>query len=367
MGVAIAFTQTEARAGDCAPATPACHLAKGKELLESNPKRAAEELLASYMLDERTDTLEIYADALARDKRYALALDTWKRVIVFRDSEVTTAEERIRTASGKKLTAAKADRARAQKQSEQAAEAIIKLWPNVGRVKVKLAPGQDYVVTHDGVEVDATKDVLVNAGRDVLVFTRKDGNAERVKVEVAAGSTLRIDAPDVRIAAKIAPKQPRTTTASIEVAPKREPRPEPIVKAPATEPAPEPATAVRYEYVPRSRTLSRVGLGLVGGSLIAGGIAGTFAILANRDFNNAKDLGCSSGGECPFGEAADLAERSNDRARLAQISAVGAGALLVGGAALWFYGHKKTRRATAPELTLNVAPSNSSAAIAWRF
>src|SRR5262249_52265559 len=104
-------------AAPCSAPTPACHLENGTELLTSDPKRAAEELLASYQLDERTDTLALYATALALDHRYALALDTWKRVIMFRDSE----PEAARTSTGRKRAAARSTAARAQKQSEQAA------------------------------------------------------------------------------------------------------------------------------------------------------------------------------------------------------------------------------------------------------
>ncbi len=49
-------------------------------------------------------------------------------------------------------------------------------------------------------------------------------------------------------------------------------------------------------------------------------------------------------GECPFGPAADRADRSNDRARIAQITAVGGGAMLVTGAVLWYLGRGKPGR-----------------------
>ncbi|HSK03609.1 MAG TPA: hypothetical protein VK932_20295, partial [Kofleriaceae bacterium] len=103
---------------------------------------------------------------------------------------------------------------------------------------------------------------------------------------------------------------------------------------------------------------------LVAGAVVAGGIAGGLGYLADRDYDRALESGCSDAGQCPIGPAADLAERSNDRARLAQISAVGAGALLATGVTLWIVGRGKTRRA-ATDMSLRVAPS--SAAIAWRF
>jgi hypothetical protein len=341
----------EARAETCTPPTPACHLENGKDLLNTDPKRAAEELLASYKLDERTDTLVLYATALALDGRYALALETWKRVIVFRESEVNAAKEAARKATGRKLAAARAAAARAQKQSEQAADAIIKLWPHIGRVHIKFADGQQLAVTHDGVEVDISHDVLVNAGHDELVFTRKDGSVERVAVTVAAGALEKIDAPP-GVAAKPAPQPPRPE-------PPKPVEPAAPVEAPRTPPMP-----VRLVDEPRSRTLSRVGLGLVVGSVVVGGVAGTLGYLAGRDYDDSRTSGCSSNGQCPFGPAADQAQRSNDRARLAQISAIGAGALAAAGVTLWFYGRGKAHHAVT-DISLHVGPS--STAISGRF
>ena len=70
--VVAVIGQREAFAGSCPPASPACHLENGKQLLRAEPRRAADELLASYQLDERTDTLVLYATALQLDHRYAL-------------------------------------------------------------------------------------------------------------------------------------------------------------------------------------------------------------------------------------------------------------------------------------------------------
>lgn len=353
----MALSQSEALAGECTLATPECHLENGKQLLTTDPRRAAEELLASYKLDERTDTLALYATALQADRKYALALETWQRVIVFRESELDAAKEAARKASSSKKAAAKAAAERARIAMEQAGEAIIKLWPSVGRVRVRIPAGQQIAVTRDGVEVDVSKDVVVNAGKDELVFTRKGGSPQRVVVEVAAGGSKQIDAPEP--AAE--PVKP------MKVEP---PRPEPVKEEPAKEEAPEakplaePAGSLRVTAEPRSRTMSRIGLGLAAGGLIAGGIAGTFGYLASSDFDDAKAAGCSDSGQCPFGPAAELAERSNDRARVAQITAIGGGALVVTGAVLWIYGRGKPRRA-APEVTLHVSPS--STAVGWRF
>jgi hypothetical protein len=110
--------------------------------------------------------------------------------------------------------------------------------------------------------------------------------------------------------------------------------------------------------------MSRIGLGLVAGAAVAGGIAGTLGFLADRDYDRALESGCNAAGQCPIGPAADLAERSNDRARLAQISAIAGGALLATGVTMWIVGRGKTRRA-ATDVSLRVDPS--SAAIAWRF
>lgn len=371
---AVVIGRSEARAETCAPPTPACHLENGKRLLESDPKRAAEELLASYRLDERTETLELYASALQRAHRYGLALETWKRIIVFRDSEVETAKETLSTATGRKAAAARKTMERAQTQSEQAAAAIIKLWPEVGRVRVRLAPGQEVVVTHDGVEVDVARDVLVNAGRDELVFTRKDGSVERVIVEVTAGALAKIDAPAAAVVAKLEPapaaekvvaRPERSTPEEKPVAKPERPTPARLVEKPepAVEDEARPLATVMVDE-PRSRTMSRIGLGLVAGAVVAGGFAGGFGYLASRDHDRSRDAGCNADDQCPFGPAADLANRSNDRARIAQISAIAGGALVATGVTLWIVGRSKTHRA-APEVALHVGLS--STAISWRF
>jgi len=120
----------------------------------------------------------------------------------------------------------------------------------------------------------------------------------------------------------------------------------------------------RFVDEPRSLTMSRVGLGLVAGAVVAGGVAGGLGYLANRDYDRSRTAGCSTDGQCPFGPAADLAQRSNDRARFAQISAIGAGALAATGVTLWIVGRHKTRHAVT-EISLHVSPS--STAIAGRF
>jgi hypothetical protein len=356
----VAAIGQPAWAETCAPPTPACHLENGKALLTANPRRAAEELLASFKLDERTDTLELYATALQLDHRYALALETWKRVIVFRDSEVETAREVARTATGRKLAAAEKTMARAQKQSEEAAAAIIKLWPEVGRVRIRIAPGQQFAVSHDGVEVDVSRDVLVNAGGDELVFTRKDGSVERVAVEVAPGGVAKIDAPAEVVA------RPEAQKPESKPDPKPEPKPE-LLPRQAEPPEPEDTelSATRFVEQPRSPTMARVGLGLTAGAVVAGGIAGSFGYLASRDHDRSRELGCNASDQCPFGPAADLAQRSNDRARVAQITAIAGGALLATGVTLWIVGRGKTRRPAPPDIALHVGPSSTS--IAWRF
>ena len=350
--LAVLLNQSVARAEDCT--TPACHLATGKLLLKSDPKRAAAELLASYKLDERTDTLILYAGAVERDRQYALAVETWERIATYRESELTAAKE----------TGNRAAIAKAQKQSKQATDAIAKLSPNVARVRIKFAAGPKPVVTRDGVEVDAMHEVVVIAGHDELVFSRADGSADRLPITMVAGDNVRIDAPEP--AAKPAPVKPKVETT-------KPPEPEIVKQSPPEMPAkPEEAvkplepslTSLRYTDEPRSRTMSRIGIGLVAGAVVAGGIAGSFGYLANRDFDRAQNAGCDSNGECQAGTpGVDLAERSNDRARLAQISAIGAGALLATGVTLYIMGNKKTRAAT--DVSLRLAPS--SATLAWRF
>ena len=381
----------EARAESCPTASPACHLENGKQLLRAEPRRAADELLASYQLDERTDTLVLYATALQLDHRYALALETWKRVIVFRDSEVETAKETARATAGRRRAAARAAQLRAEKQSAEAADAILQLWTKVGYARVRLAPGQRVAVTRDGAEVDASQDVVVNAGRDELVFTGKDGRVERVVVEVSAGGLVKIDAPSESLARTAPPSNPQSTAppkiaarpkqppvtesarpAPLPVPPPRVPDPAASAKPPTEADQAEPTlTAERFVDAPRSRTLSRVGLGLGAGAIAVGGVAAGFAYLASRDYDESRAAGCSVGGQCPFGPAADLARQSNDRARIAQLGAIGAGVLAATGVTLWFVGRSKTRHPVA-DLALHIGPSSTamsgaSAALSGRF
>jgi hypothetical protein len=385
---AVALSSSEAYAGECTLRTPECHLENGKKLLASDPRRAAEELLASFQLDERTDTLELYATALQADRKYAHALETWQRIIVFRESELEAAKSDTKSSSSRKRAAARTAVNRAQTQLELAAQAIIELWPNVGRARVRVPAGQQIAVTRDGVEVDVSRDVLVNAGRDELVFTRKGGSPQRVVVEVAAGSSVKVDAPEP--AAEPPPSKPQKME-KIEKPRPRSEEPKPVAKpeapkaAPKAEPKAEPKPApkleleekeepakqpemplstVKYVEEPRSRTMSRVGLGLVAGAVVAGGIAGGLGYLADRDYDRSLEIGCSADGQCPVGPAADLAERSNDRARLAQISAIGGGAMLATGVVMWIVGRGKTRR-VATDVAVRVEPS--SVAVAWRF
>jgi hypothetical protein len=338
-------------AGECSQATPECHLTNGRKLLDSDPKRAAQELLASYRLDERTDTLTLYATALASDKQYARALETWQRIIIFRESEIEAAKEAMRVPSVKKREAARKQMARAQDESEQAAAEIMKLWPSVARVRIVMPAGLS-IVTANGIEVDPSRDVLVNAGRDELTFTRPDGSRDTIAIEIAAGQVKTIQAPQPR-ATEPAPVvlQPRAAP------PAEKPAPVVITRAPA------PSLSMsRSVEEPRSRTLSRVGLGLAAGGVVTLGVAGTLAYLGNRDFDDARSLGCSSNGDCPLGPASERGDRAHDRTRYAQITAIGGGALFVTGATMWLLG-RRTERRTPTDVTLSVGPS--SVGIGW--
>jgi len=181
--------------------------------------------------------------------------------------------------------------------------------------------------------------VLVNANRDELTFTRSDGSAEKLVVEVPPGQTKTIDAPKER-GEKPAPMPAPAPLPSIDE--------EPAASVVST----RPERMVRVSS--GSRTMSRVGLGIAAGGVVALGVAGTFGLLARRDFGDAKDLGCNAGGDCPVGAAADLGEQARDRTRIAQYTAIGGGALLVTGATLWFLGRGKTTHRESREMTVSV-------------
>jgi hypothetical protein len=353
--LALVVAHSEARAADCtATPTPACHLELGKKLMKTDPKRAATELLASYKLDERTDTLELYASALELDKQYALAFETWERVITYRGSEQTAAKEQKKPAVA----------ARAKRQADAAAVTTKKLEAKIARVRVKFAAGPKPTVTRDGVEVDATKEIIVKADNDELVFTAKDGSVDKRTLVIKAGENVRIDYPDPAKAPPPPVDPPKVEQPKVEQ-PKVE---QPKVEQPKVEPKPDPVIVTKrdpsltHDGRP-GKNMSRMGVAFVGGGVILAGVATTYGILASRDFDKAKDAGCNSDAECPVGSAGiDLVDQSNHRARIAQITAIGAVALVGTGVTLWFMGRSKERRA---QMSLQVAPS--SATLAWRF
>jgi hypothetical protein len=363
-GFAVCFvvaSASPAHAGDCAPPTPECHLANGKKLLASDPKRAAQELLSSYKLDERTETLTLYAQALTADKQYALALETWQRIILFRESEIEAAKEGMRLR--KTAAAAKVQMAKAQDASEAAAAEIMKLWTSVARVRVVGA--EKLVVTRGGVEVDATKEIAINADGDELVFTRADGSMSRATVRLAAGQSTQIGVPAVEVAAK-----PTRETKVSTGTPKKTELPakkEPVVPSPREAVEPESSVVetkgdVVLEAGPRSRTMSRVGIGLGVAGVVGLGVAATLGVIASRDFDDAQALGCNSDGQCPIGAATEMAQQSNDRARAAQITAIGGGALLATGATLFILG-----RRPAQQERMSVSVNPSSINVGWSF
>ncbi len=345
--VAVALlSPATARAADCsANPTPACHLAEGKKLIKSNPKRAAEELLASYKLDERTDTLELYAAALENDKQYALAAETWERIVKYRDSELTAAKEQ------RKAAAASA----AQRKVTAAAKAVTKLEANTAKVRVRVGPGVPPKVTRDGVEVDITREVWVKAGGDELVFTFADGSSTKLPVNLAAGANERVDAPkpEPKVEPKVEPK--------IEPKPDVEPmvpkQPGVVMKQPEQPLPPGPP-----EGKP-SNMKRNVGIALIGGGVILAGVATTFGIVADNKFDDARAAGCNSDGECPVGSrGSNLLNQSNDNANVALISGIGAAALIGTGVTLWMLHRKEAKRSS---MTFHV--SSKSAGMAWRF
>ncbi len=348
--VAIALlAPTSARAADCTSnPTPACHLAEGNKLVKSNPKQAAVEFLSSYKLDERTDTLELYAVALEADKQTALAGETWERIVKYRESELTAAKEQ------KKNVAA------AQRKMDGASKSLKKLEANTAKVRIKLNPGPPPKITRDRNEVDANKEIWVKSGSDELVFTFTDGSSVPVPVNLKAGDNVRIDAPKPKPKPVEPPKPIDEPKPPIEPPPvvKKDPDP-PVVGM--TEPDRNPLPPGPTETQP-SNFKRNVGYGLIGGGVILAGVATTFAIVASNKFSDAKDAGCDADANCPGGRATNLAEQSNDNARVAQITGIGAVALIGTGVTLWLLHKKEANRSS---MTINV--TGKSAGFGWRF
>jgi len=348
LAVAIALlAPTQASAADCTSnPTPACHLAEGNKLVKSNPKQAAASFLASYKLDERTDTLELYAVALEADKQYALAAETWERIVKYREGELTAAKEQ------KKNIAA------AQRKMDGAAKSVTKLEASTAKVRIKLNPGPPPKITRDGNEVDASKEIWVKSGSDELVFTFADGSSAAVPVQLKAGENVRIDAPKPKL---VEPPKPPVEEPKPPVEPpvvKKDPEP-PVVGMTDPEVKPLPPGPSEPQHSNFRRNL---GFGLMGGGVILAGVATTFAIVASNKFSDAKDAGCDDDANCPAGRATNLAEQSNDNARVAQITGIGAVALIGTGVTLWLLHKKESNKSS---MTINV--SGKSAALGWRF
>jgi hypothetical protein len=345
IGLGLALAAAPAAADTCDPPSPECHLKNGEKLLKTDPKGAAAELLASYKLDERTDTLTLYAQAVQADGQYGLALETWQRIILFRESEIDAAKE----AKGKEKAKATAKAKDAQAKSEEAATEIQKLWGKVGKVKINNLNGMT-VTRPGGAEVDATKEVLVTSGHDELVFTRADATTKTLTVEVAAGSTKAYDAP----------------TGSD--APMKEPvAPQPLVKdhggeKTVVETRPDGQT-ITYTEAPRSPGMAKAGLVIGGVGAVGLGVGATFAIIAHGKYSDAKDLGCDSDNNCPTGAATRKARSANDNARVANVGLIGGGALVVTGAILYYVGHKSVRK----ESDVQVSLTPDFVGVGWSF
>lgn len=347
--IALALLSPSEAKADCA--TPQCHLDAGKKAIKTDPKKAAAEFLASYKLDERTDTLELYAAALENDKQWALAAETWERIVKYRDSELTTAKEQKKQAAI----------AASQRKVTAAAKSLNKLEAKTAKVRIKLNPGVPPKVTRDGTEVDVTKEIFVKVDGDELLFTFADGTSEKVPVNLKAGENVRIDAPAPKPVEP--PKPPDPPKPPVD--PPKPPvdvKPEP--KDTAMQPPPEdkPLPPMVPEGKP-SNTKRNIGIALVGGGVILAGVATAFGVVASNRFSDAKDAGCNDDGECPVGSRGlELAEQSNDNARVAQITGIGAAALIGTGVTLWMLGRKESKKSN-----MTVQVTGKSAAFSWRF
>ncbi|HEY4178003.1 MAG TPA: hypothetical protein VGM90_14245 [Kofleriaceae bacterium] len=345
IGLGLALAAAPASADTCDPPSPECHLKNGEKLLKTDPKGAAAELLASYKLDERTDTLTLYAQAVQADGQLGLALETWQRIILFRESEIDAAKE----AKGKEKAKANAKAKDAQAKSEEAATEIQKLWGKVGKVKLNGSLAGGTVTRPGGAEVDASKEILVTSGHDELVFKRADGSTKTLAVEVAAGSTKAYDVP----------------AGSDPTAPG--PVPPPVVNDESgaktvVETKPD-GQAITYTEGPRSKTMANVGLGVAGVGVVGLAVGTTFAIIARGKYSDAKDLGCDSDNNCPTGAATRKARTANDNAQVANVGLIGGGALVVTGAILYYVGHKSVRK----ESDVQVSITPDSVGIGWSF
>jgi hypothetical protein len=318
----LAFGVRAAAADECFDSPAVCHLKTGKALLESDPKRASDELYASYKADPKTSTLALYALALERDHRFATSAIYWRRVRARLSTELEDTKQR-----------AVGEATAIEREIKTADSELSGLESHIARVHLRYGGGsaQNVVVARKG-EGDVlnafTDEILVNAPSDQLTVTYGDGQVKQLAIEIAGGGEQTIV-----VAAPAPPASPTPPVLPIEHA----------ESVPSRPPGAEPSSQPNY-----------LGWSLAAGGTVAIGIGIAFWAAESSKWNDARNAGCLDSGGCPA-SAQPLGDRANLYGELAIASAV----LGVGLGAAAAYAFLRHREAST---VVGVVPTATGAA-----
>jgi tetratricopeptide (TPR) repeat protein len=139
-------------------------------------------------------------------------------------------------------------------------------------------------------------------------------------------------------------------------------QPSPLLAPIETDPAATIADATPVQHESGWTWRETSALALAGSGLIALGVGAGFAISAASQSDTWK-RDCD-GNVCQTQSGVDAAHRAADRATIATVAMAAGGALLAGGAAIWWLG---PRREEAPRVALRVMPVGAAAQIGCSF
>lgn len=192
---AIVLSTSSARAEECpeGPDEPKCLVAQAQALRESNPAEAANLYLRSYRLEPKIDPLAGYGTSLAAAERYVEAVEALEKAVEEYDK---IAAELQKTNTEAKTLFAVIHRVQFVR------EELNKLAKHVGKVRINvenktLPPG--ITVVRKGGDIllrssDPTN-LVVGLYGDILVWTYPSGRTFEQKVNVSAGTFSNVDVP----------------------------------------------------------------------------------------------------------------------------------------------------------------------------
>jgi hypothetical protein len=311
-GVALVVGARPARASD--PALD--RFAEGRALLKAgNGPAACAKFRESVALRPTIGALARAAECDERDGHVVAAMRGWRHAL-------TLARE------------ANDDRRGAVEAAIQA------LAPRVPKVRVVSPAAVDGLsVQLDGEALTVGEDVEVDPGTHRVTAAAPGRRTFSRDLDVAEG-LVRMDVT-LELEEELPPAPPPTPLAAPVVV-ARDPD---HVAPPATEPSPTEMPVA----TPRSKVLHDAAYGVVPVGLLGLIVGGVFAYSAAT---KTSDAGCN-GLACPNDAAASTLRGAQRDANTATVFFVGGGALVLGGAAMWWF----SRDTVAPASSLQLAPS----------